>query len=151
MLGKITPYLIISGLNAVMITMVGVLWFSVPFNGSVALLTLMIALYMMTTVGIGLLISTITETMLTAQIAAFLGTMLPAFLLSGFVFPIESMPAVVRYVSIIVPGRYFLVALRAIFLKGVGIEAFWQQAVALLVFGLALLAVSTLRFRKKVF
>lgn len=151
MLGKIMPYLIISALNAVMITLVGVLWFSVPFNGSIALLTMMIALYMMTTVGIGLLISTVTETMLTAQIAAFLGTMLPAFLLSGFVFPIESMPAIVRYVSIIVPGRYFLVALRAIFLKGVGIEAFWQQAVALLVFGLVLLMVSTLRFRKKVF
>lgn len=151
MLGKITPYLIISGLNAVMITLVGVLWFSVPFNGSVILLTMMIALYMMTTVGIGLLISTITETMLTAQIAAFLGTMLPAFLLSGFVFPIESMPVFIRYVSILIPGRYFLVALRSIFLKGVGIEAFWQQAVALLVFGLFLLAVSTLRFRKKVF
>lgn len=151
MLGKITPYLIISALNAAMITLVGVLWFGIPFKGSVLLLALMILLYMMTTVGIGLLISTITDSMMTAQVAAFLGTMLPAFMLSGFVFPIESMPIFIRAVSYIVPGRYFLVALRAIFLKGTGLESFWQQAAALLIFGTVMLIVSTVRFRKKVF
>jgi ABC-2 type transport system permease protein len=151
MLGKITPYLIISGLNALMITLVGVLWFGIPFRGSAWLLAGMVILYMMSTVGIGLLISTVADTMLTAQVAAFLGTMLPAFMLSGFVFPIDSMPKILQYVSLIVPGRYFLVALRAIFLKGTGIQTFWQEALALLAFGVVLLAVSTLRFRKKVF
>ncbi len=151
MLGKIAPYLVISALNAVMITLVGVLWFGVPFQGSVWLLVLMIALYMMTTVGIGLLISTVAETMLSAQVVAFLGTMLPAFMLSGFVFPIESMPKFIQAVTYIVPARYFLVALRAIFLKGTGLASFWQQAVALFIFGTVLLTVSTLRFRKKVF
>lgn len=150
MLGKITPYMVISALNAVMIIAAGVLWFGIPFRGSVPLLALMIVLYMMTTVGIGLLISTLTETMLTAQMVAFLGTMLPAFMLSGFVFPIESMPWFLQAVSYIVPGRYFLVVLRSIFLKGTGLASFWQQAVALLIFGVVLLTVSTLRFRKRV-
>lgn len=151
MLGKISPYLIISGLDALLITLVGILWFKVPFNGSALLLTLMVILYMITTVGIGLLISTITETQMTAQVGAFLGTMLPAFMLSGFVFPIESMPPVIQFISIFVPARYFLVALRAIFLKGVGIAAFWQQALILLVFGAVMLTIATLRFRKTVF
>jgi len=151
MLGKISPYLIISGLDALLITLVGILWFKVPFNGSAWLLAVVIVVYMLTTVGIGLLISTLTETQMTAQVAAFLGTMLPAFLLSGFVFPIESMPPFIQAVSIFVPARYFLVALRAIFLKGVGLTAFWQQTVVLLVFGLIVLSVATLRFRKTVF
>ncbi len=151
MLGKIIPYLIISGMDALLITMVGILWFKVPFNGSALLLALMIVLYMITTVGIGLLISTVTETQMTAQVGAFLGTMLPAFMLSGFVFPIESMPWAIQFVSYFVPARYFLVALRAIFLKGVGIAAFWQQALILFVFGVVMLTIATLRFRKTVF
>ena len=151
MIGKIAPYLLLSGLNAIMITVVGVVWFKVPFNGSAWLLAGMVFLYMLTTVSIGLLISTVTETQMTAQVAAFLGTMLPAFMLSGFVFPIESMPPFIRAVSAFVPGRYFLVALRSIFLKGTGLETFWEQAVVLLVFGLVLLTIAILRFRKKVF
>jgi len=151
MIGKIAPYLLLSGLNAVMITVVGVVWFKVPFNGSAWLLAGMVFLYMLATVGIGLLISTVTETQMTAQVAAFLGTMLPAFMLSGFVFPIESMPPFIRAVSAFVPGRYFLVALRSIFLKGTGLETFWEQAVVLFVFGLVLLTIAILRFRKKVF
>jgi ABC-2 type transport system permease protein len=151
MLGKVSPYLIISGLDALLITMVGILWFKVPFNGSAVLLAGMVVLYMTTTVGIGLLISTVTETQMTAQVGAFLGTMLPAFMLSGFVFPIESMPPAIQFISIFVPARYFLVALRAIFLKGVGIAAFWQQALILFVFGVVVLTIATLRFRKTVF
>jgi ABC-2 type transport system permease protein len=85
MLGKVIPYLIISALDALLITLVGILWFNIPFNGSALLLAAMIVLYMISTVGIGLLISTITETQMTAQVGAFLGTMLPAFMLSGFV------------------------------------------------------------------
>jgi ABC-2 type transport system permease protein len=151
MLGKISPYLIISGLDALLITMVGILWFKVPFNGSALLLTAMIILYMITTVGIGLLISTVTETQMTAQVGAFLGTMLPAFMLSGFVFPIESMPVAIQVVSLFVPARYFLVALRDIFLKGVGIAAFWQQALIMLIFGVVIFTIATLRFKKTVF
>jgi ABC-2 type transport system permease protein len=151
MLGKITPYLIISGLDALLITLVGILWFKVPFNGSAWLLAGMIVLYMLMTVGIGILISTVTETQMTAQVGAFLGTMLPAFMLSGFVFPIESMPPVIQAVSLFVPARYFLVTLRAIFLKGVGIGAFWEQALIMFVFGVVVLTIATLRFRKSVF
>ena len=151
MLGKITPYLVISALNAVMIIMVGILWFRIPFRGDPLLLVLMITLYMMSTLGIGLMISTIAETTLVAQMAAFSGTMLPALLLSGFVFPINSMPTIIQYISFIVPGRYFLVAMRAIFLKGTGLATFWPEALALLFFGTFVLTVATLRFRKKVF
>jgi ABC-2 type transport system permease protein len=151
MLGKVIPYLIISALDALLITLVGIMWFKIPFNGSALLLAAMIVLYMITTVGIGLLISTVTETQMTAQVGAFLGTMLPAFMLSGFVFPIESMPPVIQYISLFVPARYFLVTLRAIFLKGVGIAAFWQQALILFVFGIIVLTIATLRFRKTVF
>lgn len=151
MLGKVAPYLLVSALDAVLITLAGVLWFDIPFKGDPWLLALMIIVYMLTTIGIGLVISTVTETQMTAQVAAFLGTMLPAFMLSGFVFPIESMPKVIQYISLAVPNRYFLVILRSIFLKGTGLASFWREALTLFSFGLGLLIIATVRFRKKVF
>jgi ABC-2 type transport system permease protein len=149
MLGKITPYLMISAFDAFLITLVGVVWFGVILRGSVWLLALAVFVYMISTVGIGLLISTIAETQLVAQMAAFLSTMLPSFLLSGFVFPISSMPKVVQYISVFIPARYFLIVVRGIFLKGVGLDVFWREALILLFFGLIMISLSSLRFTKR--
>lgn len=149
MLGKIAPYLIISAFDAFLITVVGVVWFGVILRGSIWLLMLAVLLYMLTTVSLGLLISTVAETQLVATMGAFLSTMLPSFLLSGFVFPISSMPIVVQYISMIIPARYFLVVIRGIFLKGVGLEVFWREILILLGFGLVLIVLSSVRFTKR--
>ncbi len=149
MLGKIAPYLIISAFNAFLITVVGVVWFGVILRGSIWLLMLAVFLYMLTTVSFGLMISTVAETQLVATMGAFLSTMLPSFLLSGFVFPISSMPVVVQYISLVIPARYFLVVIRGIFLKGVGLEVFWREMLILFVFGLVLIVLSSVRFTKR--
>lgn len=149
MVGKILPYLLIASFDALLISLVGTLWFGVPFRGSVLLLISLTLLYMVATLSIGIFISTMAETQQVAQMAAFLLTMLPSFLLSGFVFPVSSMPKVLQYVSYLVPARYYLVILRGIFLKGVGMMALWPEALSLAVFALILMTVSSLRFRKR--
>lgn len=149
MMGKITPYLLIASFDAVLISLIGTLWFGVPFRGSALLLIALTLLYMLATLSIGIFISTMADTQQVAQMAAFLLTMLPSFLLSGFVFPISSMPRVLQYVSYLIPARYYLVILRGIFLKGVGMRALWPQALSLAVFTLILMTVSSLRFRKR--
>lgn len=148
MLGKILPYLLIASFDALLISLVGILWFGVPFRGSALLLILLTVLYMMTTLAIGIFISTVAETQLVAQLAAFLLTMLPSFMLSGFVFPILSMPKVLQYITYVVPARYYLVILKGIFLKGVGIGVLWPEALSLSFFALILVLGSSLRFRK---
>lgn len=150
MLGKITPYLGIAAFDALAISLVGTLGFGVPFRGSVLLMIALTLIYMFVTLGIGILISTIADTQLFALTAAFLITMLPSFLLSGFVFPISSMPQILQYLSLIVPARYYLIILRGIFLKGVGMNVLWPQALALLVFGAIVLTISAFRFRKRI-
>lgn len=150
MIGKIVPYIVISAVDALTVTVVGIVWFGVPFAGDPWLLAVAALLYMLSTIGMGLMISTVAETQVVALIGAFLTTMLPAFLLSGFVFPISSMPMVVVWITYIVPARYFLVIVRGIFLKGVGFEVFWREALILLGFGLVLLTVSTMRFRRRI-
>jgi ABC-2 type transport system permease protein len=122
--------------------------FKVPFRGSFLLLMFAALLFLMTTLGAGLFISTVSRTQQQAMLATFLFFM-PFFLLSGFAFPVRNMPEPVQYLTYLNPVRYFLEIARGIFLKGAGVDVLWPQLVALGVFGTAILALSAARFHKK--
>jgi ABC-2 type transport system permease protein len=113
------------------------------------LLIAMCFVYLMTTLGLGLFVSTISKTQQQAMMTSSFFFMIPMVFLSGFVFPIENMPAVVQPVTLLIPLRYFLVIVRGIFLKGVGLETLWPQALALGGWGLAILTLATLRSSKR--
>ncbi len=146
-LGKTTPFVLIGFFDVLLITAVGVYWFDVPMRGSLLLLLACTALYLMSTIGAGLLISTISQTQQQALMTTFFFS-LPAILLSGFMFPIANMPRAVQLVTYLDPLRYFLVIIRGIFLKGVGIDILWPQMVGLLALGIVALIIATKRFHK---
>lgn len=146
-LGKTIPFALIGFVDVLVITIIGVFWFGVPIRGNIALLFLATALYLMTTLGIGLLISTMSQTQQQAMMSTFF-FYFPAVLLSGFMFPIANMPEVVQWVTYLNPLRYFLVIIRGIFLKGVGPSVLWPQMLALLVMGLLTLRTASGRFHK---
>ena len=147
-LGKLTPFVIIAVVQVTMITLVGVLWFKIPIRGSLVLLFGTTFIYLLTTLGSGLLISTVCATQQEAMMSVFL-FFFPATLLSGFAYPIANMPKIIQYITYINPLRYYLVILRSIFLKGVGLNVLWDETLALLVIGIFVLTLSTLRFRKR--
>ena len=149
MLGKAIPFVIIGYADILVVILVGLLWFGVAIAGSFTLLMLLSGLFIMTTLGLGLLISTLSQTQQQAMMLGFFMNP-PLMLLSGFIFPISSMPEPMQYLTYLIPLRYFLVIIRGIFLKGVGLDVLWPQALALLVFGVILLTLSTLRFQKHV-
>ena len=147
MLGKAIPFVLIGYADIFIVILVGLFWFRVPIAGSVGLLLGLSGLFIMTTLGLGLLISTVSQTQQQAMMLGFF--MNPPFmLLSGFIFPIASMPAPIQVLTYLIPLRYFLVIIRGIFLKGVGLEVLWPQALALLLFGVGVLTLSALRFQK---
>ena len=146
-LGKTAPFAIIGFVDVILVTIVGVFWFQIPLRGSVPLLLLATALYLVAILGIGLLISTISGTQQQAMMTTFF-FFFPAMLLSGFAFPIENMPEPVQWVTYVNPLRYFLAILRNIFLKGVGLEVLWPQFLALAAMGLFVLWIVSVRFRK---
>jgi ABC-2 type transport system permease protein len=147
-LGKTLPFGLIGFFNVALVTAVAVFWFQVPIRGNLLLLFGATGLYLLSTLGIGLFISTVSRTQQQALMSTFF-FYLPAVLLSGFMFPIANMPVVVQYLTYANPLRYFLVIIRGIFLKGNGPEVLWPQMLALLVLGAAVIAASTLRFRKR--
>jgi ABC-2 type transport system permease protein len=148
MLGKTVPFAAISLIDMLLVTVVGVFWFAVPIRGSLLLLLASTVVYLLSVLGIGLFISTVAKTQQQALMTAMFFTM-PAILLSGFVFPIENMPKIFQYVTYINPLRYFLVIIRGIFLKGNGADILWPHLAALAVIGCAVMALSALRFRKR--
>ena len=147
-LGKTLPFVLISFVDVLVVTAIGVSWFNVPIHGSLALLLFGAGLYLMSTIGIGLFISTISQTQQQALMSSFF-FYLPAVLLSGFMFPISNMPEPAQWLTYLNPLRYFLVIIRDIFLKGSGWDILWPQFAALAVLGTALLAMSSLRFKKR--
>jgi ABC-2 type transport system permease protein len=147
MIGKLAPFVLIAMIDAVEIVVVGVLVFNVPINGSLALLFALSALFLATSLGIGLFVSTIAKTQREAQMTSML-FVLPAMFLSGFFFPIAAMPKVLQYASYAVPLRYFLIVTRSIVLKGVGMEALVPEVRALAIFAVAIMTLAVLRFRK---
>jgi ABC-2 type transport system permease protein len=148
-LGKLLPYAAIGLVDVVLVLGVAIFWFQVPVRGSIPLLVAMSAVYLLSTLGLGLFISTIARTQQQAMMTASFFFLLPMVFLSGFVFPIENMPAIVQPFTLLIPLRYFLVILRGIFLKGVGLETLWPQALALLAWGVGILTLATLRSSKR--
>jgi ABC-2 type transport system permease protein len=147
-LGKTIPFAIIAFIDMVLVTILGMLIFDIPIKGSLVLLPLSTAIYLLSVLGIGLLISTIAKTQQQALMATFLFYM-PAVLLSGFMFPIENMPVVFQYVTYANPLRYFLVIIRGLFLKGNGISILWPQMAALFTVGIVVISLASFRFRKR--
>ena len=147
-LGKIIPYVVISLGSAHLVLLLGQVLFGVGIRGSYPLLLLAMVLFVIGALGQGLLISSITRTQQVAFLIAILTTMLPTFILSGFVFPIRNMPPVVQAITYLVPGRYFLAALRAIILKGAGLCAIWDQFLLLAAFATLSIGVSAVRLGK---
>ena len=148
MVGKTLPFASLGLLEVIMITLIGVLWFEIPFRGNPFILLLGSILFLMSSVGIGLFISTISSTQQQAQISIFLFAM-PSFILSGFVFPLENLPTWIRNLTYVNPLRYFLVIIRGVFLKGNGLDILWPQMLALAVLGGLMVLLSSLRFQKR--
>lgn len=147
-LGKTLPFALICLADVLAVTAVGVLWFHIPIYGSLWLLLAGAILYLMSTIGVGLFISTISHTQQQALMSSFF-FYLPAVLLSGFMFPISNMPLPAQWLTYLNPLRYFLVIIRGIFLKGSGLETLWPQFAALAILGIALLSISSTRFQKR--
>lgn len=147
-IGKLLPFAVIGLVDAVLVTLVGVLWFKVPIQGNILLLFGSTCLYLLTTLGVGLFISTLASTQQEAMMSTFF-FYFPAVLLSGFMFPIANMPKIIQYVTYLNPLRYFLVILRGIFLKGSGVNILWPQMLALLIMGIGILTMSSMRFQKR--
>ena len=148
-LGKLLPYLGIGLADVVVSSVLGVLLFDVPFRGSAALLMVLSFLFLTGALGMGMFISAATKSQVLATQAAMIATYLPSFLLSGFMFAIEVMPAPLRALTFLVPARYFLVVTRGIFLKGVGLEVLHTQGLLMIAFAVAGLGLAVLRFRKE--
>jgi ABC-2 type transport system permease protein len=147
--GKLLPYGLIGFIDVLLVTAVAVFWFEVPLRGSFSLLLGMSLLYVFCTLSLGLLISTISETQQQAMMTATFFFLTPMIYLSGFIFPIENMPRVIQYLTYIVPLRYFLVIVRGIFLKGIGVRLLWPQAAALVAWGTVVLSLAVMRSRKR--
>jgi len=146
-IGKLLPFAVIALVQITLITTLGVFWFHVPLRGNLLLLLLSTCIYLFTTLGIGLFISTVSSTQQEAMMSVFLFYM-PAVMLSGFAYPIANMPKIIQSFTAINPLRYFMVVIRSIFLKGVGLEVLWIQLVPLVAIGVCVITLSAIRFRK---
>lgn len=146
-LGKTLPFALISLLDVILVSVVGVFWFGMPIRGNPVCLLLGVELFLLTTLGIGLLISTISHTQQQALMTSFFFFM-PAMLLSGFMFPVANMPEPVQWLSLLNPLRHFLVIIRGVVLKGVGLDIRWPQMLALALLGAVTLVITTRRFHK---
>jgi drug efflux transport system permease protein len=147
-LGKLLPYGVIGILDVILVTTVAVTWFEIPLLGSPLLLFATSCIYLLTTLGLGLFISTISNTQQQAMMTATFFFLTPMLYLSGFIFPIENMPAAIQPITYLIPLRYFIIIVRGIFLKGVGVAVLWPQILALLAWGLIIVGLAVARSRK---
>jgi drug efflux transport system permease protein len=147
--GKVAPYLAIGFISAIAIIVEARLVFRVPLRGSLVLLLFEAALFILVSLSLGILVSARTSSQRLAMMAALLGTMLPNVLLSGFIFPVESMPWLLRILSNVVPGRWFVAIARGIMLKGVGLAYVWRETLILAVMAAVLLAASVHSFKER--
>jgi ABC-2 type transport system permease protein len=148
-LGKLLPYGMVGFVDVLLVLAVAVFWFEVPLRGSVPLLLGASLIYLVCTLGLGLFVSTISSTQQQAMMTATFFFMLPMIYLSGFIFPIENMPVAIQWVTTLIPLRYFLVIVRGIFLRGVGVEVLWPQLATLAVWGAVVLSLAAMRSRKR--
>ncbi len=148
-IGKFVPFSILGFISASIVLTVMRYWFQIPIKGSISFLYFSAFLFMLSTLGLGLFISTISRTQVQAMITSAFGIIMPMIFLSGFAFPIENMPVWVQYVTYVIPLRYFIIILRGVILKGIGFDLLWKETLALFTFGLVILTLSSLRFKKK--
>jgi ABC-2 type transport system permease protein len=147
-IGKITPYVLLSLFDAFEVIAVGHFWFGVPVRGSLWLIALCCAIFLLSGLGIGLFASTIANTQQESMLTVWM-TLLPAIFLGGFLFPLENMPRVLQVISYIIPLRYFLNIIRVLLLKGVGLASIQGDVIALVIFGIVIMGAAALRFRKR--
>lgn len=148
--GKLTPYGLIAFLQITMVIVIGFLWFDVPMRGDLGLLLGAGFVYVFCTVGLGLLVSTVTRSQLVAMLLALILTLMPSFLFSGFLFPIFTMPYALQLYTRIFPVQYFVDLSRGVVLKGAGLPELWPSVVLLLIYTLVIFVLAVWRFRKKV-
>ncbi len=148
LMGKLIPFTVVGCLDLALVLSVVLFWFRVPLRGSLLLLIGSSLLFLLSTLGLGLLVSTVSRTQQQALFTMFL-ILMPSILLSGFVFPIANMPPPIQPLTYLIPLRYFLVIVRSVMLKGSGLAALWPQVLALAAWSLGLFAAGTARFRKR--
>jgi ABC-2 type transport system permease protein len=149
-LGKLAPYFAIGVLDLFLCIGVGEFIFDVPLRGSLWLLAPLALVFLFSALSFGMLLSIITKSQLLASQLAIVTTVLPAFLLSGFIFPIENMPLPIQIVTRIVSARYFVTILRGVYLKDVGLAVLWPQALFLVLFSTIVMTVAVRKFRKRI-
>ena len=147
--GKLLPYGVIGMIDVFLVVAVAVFWFEVPLRGSFLLLIVLSVLYVLCTLALGLFVSTTSDTQQQAMMTSVFFFIMPMIYLSGFVFPIENMPRLIQWFTYLIPLRYFLIIVRGIFLKGVGIEILWPQVAALAAWGTVVLMLAVMRSRKR--
>lgn len=146
--GKLVPYVLLAFFNALEVLALGAWWFKVPVRGELGLIFLLSALFLLSSLGIGLLASTIANTQQEAMLTVWM-LLLPSIFLAGFFFPIEAMPRALQMISYLMPLRYYLVILRSLLIKGVGFSALREEVLALAIFGVAIMTIAAMRFRKR--
>jgi len=146
-LGKIVPYLFLSMVNAMTILLLGLFVFDMPMHGSYILLFSEIVLFVLSSLILGLLISTISNSQQTAMLISLMGLMLPTILLSGFIFPISSMPLILQYISDVIPAKWFIIIIKSIMLKGVGLQAILVETGILILFSVILTLLTVKKFK----
>lgn len=145
--GKVVPYIVLSVINATVIILLSLFVFKMPIQGSLILLAFETVLFIVTALALGILISTVAATQQTAMMISLMGLMLPVIILSGFIFPISSMPFVLQIISNIIPAKWFIIILKAIMLKGVGFSFIWKETLILLVMTVFFIALSIKKYK----
>ncbi|MFH2054597.1 MAG: ABC transporter permease [bacterium] len=148
-IGKVIPYIGLALFDGMLVLLLAIFHFGVPFNGSILLLFFFGVIYVVAALSLGVLISTLVKTQQLAMMASLTVTMLPSVMLSGFIFEIKNMPLLLQYLTLIVPARYFLLIIRGIMLKGAGLDTLWIQAVALVILTLVMLGLAVKNFKLK--
>jgi len=146
-LGKVTPYILLSFINAITILLLGYFVFNMPVQGNLILLMLEVLLFIIMALSLGILISTVSKTQQTAMIISLLGLMLPTILLSGFIFPLENMPIILQVIANIMPPKWFVIIIKAIMLKGIGIGFIWKETLVLIGMTVIFIALSIRNFK----
>jgi len=145
--GKVFPYIFLSIINAVVIVLLSIFIFKMPIQGSLMLLALESVLFIISALSLGILISTISATQQTAMMISLMGLMLPVILLSGFIFPISSMPLPLQWISNIIPARWFIIIIKSIMLKGVGLQFIWKETLILIGMTLFFIVISVKKYK----
>jgi len=148
-LGKVLPYIVLAAINATVIMLLGVLVFEMPIQGSILLLMAETMLFIITALSLGILISTVSNSQQTAMLISLMGLMLPVILLSGFIFPISSMPWVLQTISNIIPARWFIIIIKGVLLKGVGLDVLWKETLILLGMASFFILVSVKKYKSR--